>query len=100
MAPVFPGDVVELQGTRLFLNGEIYNHDQDYTIWLAGGLKSFGPVTVPEHAVLLLGDNRDQSKDSRYWAKPFLDTKRIKGRAFLVFWNWPDPINRMFSIIR
>ena len=95
-----PGDTVVVRGKKLYINDQVYNQDEDYAVWVAGGLKNFGPVTVPKDAVLLLGDNRDQSKDSRYWRRPFLDTSRIKGRAFLIFWNWPEPLKRMFHIIK
>jgi signal peptidase I len=49
--------------------------------------------------VLLLGDNRDESKDSRYWTVPFLDDGRIKGRAVVVFWSW-DSLSRIGNLIR
>lgn len=47
---------------------------------------NFGPVQVPFGQIFVLGDNRDNSKDSRYWG--FLDTKYIKGEAFLIYWSW------------
>jgi len=51
---------------------------------------NFGPLQVPFGQIFVLGDNRDNSKDSRYWG--FLDLKYIKGKAFLTYWSWkPDP---------
>jgi signal peptidase I len=94
-----PGDTIEVRGTRLKINGELYEADEEYAIWVLGGRKDFGPVVVPEGSVLLLGDNRDQSKDSRYWGDPFLEVSRIKGRAFVIYWNWPSPLKRIFHII-
>lgn len=93
------GDEIEVRGTKLYVNGKVYDEDEEYAIWVLGGRKDFGPVIVPEGKVLLLGDNRDQSKDSRYWPEPFLDVARIKGRAFIVYWNWPSPLKRIFQII-
>jgi signal peptidase I len=94
-----PGDELEVRGTKLFINGEQYTDDSRYAIWVLGGQKNFGPVKVPEGRVLLLGDNRDQSKDSRYWDDPFLELSRVKGRAFVIYWNWPSPFDRIFHII-
>ncbi|MCB0322803.1 MAG: signal peptidase I [Bdellovibrionales bacterium] len=94
-----PGDRIEVRGTELYINGNAYVEDEEYAIWVHGGRKDFGPVEIPEGRVLLLGDNRDQSKDSRYWNDPFLDISRIKGRAFIIYWNWPSPLKRIFHII-
>jgi signal peptidase I len=93
-----PGDAIMVRGTKLFVNGKVYDEDEKYAVWLLGGRKDFGPVTVPPAKVLLLGDNRDQSKDSRFWPDPFLDAKRIKGRAFIIYWNL-RMLWRMFHII-
>ena len=95
-----PGDEIRVRGTKLYINGRAYDEDEKYAIWVNGGKKDFGPVKVPPGSVLLLGDNRDQSKDSRFWNVPFLEASRIKGRAFIIYWNWPSPFKRIFQIIQ
>jgi signal peptidase I len=94
-----PGDTIEVVGAKLLLNGK--ELEEPYARWADGGSLEgyFGPKTVPEGHVLLLGDNRDHSKDSRFWTNPFLDMKRIKGKAVLIFWSW-DSIGRVFTRIR
>ena len=82
----------------VFINGE--KIEENYARWLQGGKKNFGPVEVPDGHVLLLGDNRDYSKDSRYWDNPYLDIERIKGRAFVIYWNYERAFQRMFNLIR
>lgn len=94
-----PGDTVEVNGARLLINGT--EVQEPYARWAEGGSLEgyFGPKTIPEGHVLLLGDNRDHSKDSRFWTDPFLDMKRIKGKAVIIFWSW-DSFKRIFTLIR
>lgn len=94
-----PGDKIEVKGTTVLINGKAL--EEDYARWQQGGLKDFPETTVPKGHIFLLGDNRDHSKDSRFW-KPshFLDIKLVKGRAFLISWNSGFSFDRMFKIIR
>jgi signal peptidase I len=93
------GESVEVRGAHVLINGKTL--DEPYARWAEGGKYegNFGPRTVPAGHVLLLGDNRDNSKDSRFWTDPFLDVKRIKGKAVVVFWSW-DSFSRIFTRIR
>ena len=47
---------------------------------------NFGPVRVPVGHLFMMGDNRDNSRDSRYWG--FLDKRFIKGKAFILYFSW------------
>ena len=46
----------------------------------------FGPVVVPSGHVFTMGDNRENSQDSRFWG--FLEIKKIKGEALIIYWSW------------
>jgi signal peptidase I len=94
-----PGDVVEVRGTAVFINKKRLEEDSEYAQYLRGGLRDFGPTRVPNDSVFLLGDNRDHSFDSRFWSDHFLELSRIKGRAFMIYWNFSS-LKRMFSVIR
>jgi signal peptidase I len=100
-----PGDTVEVKGTQVFINGEPLK-DDIYARWVLGGKKDFGPEKVPPGHVFMMGDNRDQSRDSRFWTgpdetpSPFLEISRIKGRAFIIYWNSAFKFDHLFNIIR
>lgn len=87
-----PGDTVEVREKVLYLNG--VKQDEPYvnrgeeavSKRIIPGRDDFGPVTVPENAYFMMGDNRDHSLDSRFWG--FVDFSKIKGEAFLIYWSW------------
>ncbi len=58
---------------------------------------NFGPETVPKDSIFVMGDNRDNSDDSRYWGCVKLD--KIKGEALIIYWSWPH-WKRFLKIIR
>lgn len=47
---------------------------------------NFGPVLVPKESVFVMGDNRDNSQDSRFWG--FVKYNKILGRALIIYWSW------------
>ena len=51
-----------------------------------GKRDNYGPEKVPEGRVFVLGDNRDDSHDSRYWG--YVDVNDIKGKAMFIYWSW------------
>ena len=94
-----PDDIVEVRGTEVLIDNQPYS--EEYVRWEDNGIPegNFGPEKIPAGTVLLLGDNRDQSRDSRFWTNHFLDMKRIKGKAFMIYWS-SDDFRRIGKIIR
>lgn len=84
-----PGDVVEVRDKTVFVNGKLADtsHIQHTDRDIHGDRRdNFGPVTVPPASYFVMGDNRDQSLDSRFWG--FVKEPKIRGRAFLIYWSW------------
>ncbi|MFL6194193.1 MAG: signal peptidase I [Thermoanaerobaculia bacterium] len=93
-----PGDTVKMIDKDLFINGEKV-HDESFT-WYADSegypgdvffrsrrvRDNFGPKTVPLGTYFCMGDNRDNSNDSRYWGT--VPESYLKGRAFVVYWSF------------
>jgi signal peptidase I len=87
-----PGDVLEIREKKLFRNGQMVDDgDEPYAQYLDQSQNkvprdNWGPETVPEGNVFVLGDNRDRSYDSRFWG--FVPFENIKGKAVVIYWSW------------
>ena len=94
-----PGEMVEVRNKKVFINGKPL--DEPYVHFLfppgerapgevnAGAMADYGPVMVPDRHYFMMGDNRDNSRDSRYWG--FMPAGHIKGKALFVYFSFADP---------
>jgi signal peptidase I len=93
-----PGETVELRDKRVYINGsaldEPYVHflqppgqnSEFHEITSFDVRERYGPVTVPADHFFVMGDNRDNSQDSRYWG--FLPREYVKGKALVIYWSY------------
>ncbi|HWR39022.1 MAG TPA: signal peptidase I [Patescibacteria group bacterium] len=85
-----PGDTVEMKDGKLFVNGELLN--ETYILERTRG--SYPLSTVPEGRVFVMGDNRNNSEDSRFRDVGFVSRDLIKGKAVMIFW----PFNQIKTL--
>jgi signal peptidase I len=93
-----PGETLELRDKKVSINGAPLDEPYVHFIEPPGANSEFrevtsfdvreryGPVTVPPDQYFVMGDNRDNSQDSRYWG--FLPRDYIKGKALVIYWSY------------
>jgi signal peptidase I len=93
-----PGETLEVREKKVYVNGSAL--DEPYAHFLSPASEAsafhevtsfdvrerYGPVTIPANHYFMMGDNRDNSQDSRYWG--FLPRENIKGKALLIYWSY------------
>jgi len=77
------GETIELVNGKVLING----HELEQTFNSIPEEDSFGPVIVPSGEYFLLGDNRANSYDSRYWNPPTINAGSIKGKVTEIIQN-------------
>ena len=116
-----PGDKIEIKRGELYINGkkikenydgkyidrDRYSRTNRYIEYLNGHEHhilgqdntdyNFESITVPENSIFLMGDNRDNSEDSRSWG--FASQNKIKGKALIIYWSWPN-WKRFLNVIK
>ncbi|HEV7518504.1 MAG TPA: signal peptidase I [Thermoanaerobaculia bacterium] len=94
-----PGDVIEVVSKQLYINGKAVR-DASYAVHKDPNLypsraylpetyrnrDNYGPYTVPQGHYFCMGDNRDNSWDSRFWGS--LPAEMLKGRAMFIYWSY------------
>jgi signal peptidase I len=106
-----PGDRLEVRRQRVYINDEAI--DEPYvrhteapaapvetTTGITNLRQEYGPVTVPDGQYFMMGDNRDNSEDSRYWG--FLPKSYVKGQALFIYFSFDDgePLTNLVGGVR
>lgn len=81
-----PGDTVSVHNGSVFINDT--KLDEPYLTTTTVG--NFGPYTVPTGSYFMMGDNRNNSKDSRYWKNTYVTKDKILGKALFRYYPLPD----------
>ena len=86
-----PGDLLEVKRQKVYINNKPYKdiharHTDSPSDSPLVPRDDFGPILVPDDHVFVMGDNRENSQDSRYWG--YLNVKKIRGKAQIIYWSW------------
>ena len=85
-----PGETVEIVDGKVYIDGSEEPLDDSFVN--GEPLGSFGPYEVPEDSYFMLGDNRNNSKDSRFWENTFVRFDQIVGKALFRYWPLPPTL--------
>ena len=98
------GEKVEISRNKIYVNNRPiddpwgqYSERSDWTRYLQQ-MERYGPVIVPKDSLFVLGDNRDNSQDSRFWG--FVKVDAVKGKAFIIYFSWNRYAEDLLNKIR
>jgi signal peptidase I len=102
-----PGETVEVRDKAVYINGQrldesAYNlkfRPRSQDAMLPPWALDFGPVTVPDGHLFMMGDNRDDSLDSRSHDWRFLPVSYVKGRAMTIYFSYDPEASGVASIL-
>jgi signal peptidase I len=94
-----PGDKVEVKGREIYINDRSIEDPWGvYSMGSPSDSRNYGPEVVPSGSLFVMGDNRDNSEDSRYWG--FVPLDDVLGKAFIMYWSWDWRASSLVSKVR
>jgi signal peptidase I len=98
------GEKVQIVHNKIYINNQLiddpwgrYDERAPSSKYLQP-MEIFGPVTVPVNSVFVLGDNRDNSQDSRFWG--FVNVNEVKGKALIIYFSWDRYAENLLGKVR
>ncbi len=92
-----PGEKVEIRERKIYINDRLIE-DPWGKYFPPERLINVGPEMVPPNALFVMGDNRNNSEDSRYWG--FVPLDDVLGKAFVMYWSWDWRASSLVSKVR
>jgi len=92
------GEKVEIIHNKIYINGKVIDDPWGHFTMPRSSIEDYGPVKVPEGSLFVMGDNRENSQDSRFWG--FVNLNEVKGKAFIVYFSWDSNAQNLLNKIR
>ncbi len=98
------GEKVEIIHNRIYINDRLIDDPWGHFVTnqiprsYLKRMENFGPVVVPKDSLFVLGDNRDNSEDSRFWG--FLNVNAVLGKALIFYFSWDRNAEGLFDKVR
>ena len=97
------GEKVEIIQGEIYINGKLIPNLWGHFEKIGPAdflqrIENFGPVVVPEDSLFVMGDNRNNSQDSRFWG--FLRVNTVVGKAFILYFSWNLNAENLWNTIR
>ena len=83
-----PGETVEVKDGKVYIDGSEKPLDDSFCNEVPIG--DFGPYEVPKNCYFMMGDNRNNSLDSRYWKNHFVEKDAILAKAVFRYWPFSE----------
>jgi signal peptidase I len=100
-----PGETIEIKRKKIYIDGREIEDKWGFFSdnYFGPPRDDFGPFQVPPEHVFVMGDNRDESNDSRFWGP--VNIQNIKGKAFIIYFSWDSyeksvRFSRVFTLIK
>jgi signal peptidase I len=100
-----PGETIEIKRKKIYIDGREIEDKWGFFSdnYFGPPRDDFGPFQVPPEHVFVMGDNRDESNDSRFWGP--VNIQNIKGKAFVIYFSWDSyeksvRFSRVFTLIK